>query len=123
VTGERHPFPLIRQFQVPAALSTDDEGVSRIDLTHEYQRAVETYDLSYAALKKMVRTSLEHAFLPGASLWRERDEFTARAPACAKDIAGTDKASAGCREFLRTSEKARQQWELERRFRVFESEF
>jgi adenosine deaminase len=123
VTGERHPFPLIRQFQVPVALSTDDEGVSRIDLTHEYQRAVETYDLSYGALKTMVRTSLEHAFLPGASLWREQDEFTRTAPACARDIAGTDKPSAGCGEFLRSNEKARQQWELERRFRLFESEF
>lgn len=35
----------------PVALSTDDEGVSRIDMTHEYVRAAETYGLSYSDLK------------------------------------------------------------------------
>ncbi|HVH72830.1 MAG TPA: adenosine deaminase, partial [Candidatus Dormibacteraeota bacterium] len=40
VSGKDHPFPLYRQFGVPVALATDDEGVSRIDLTHEYVRAV-----------------------------------------------------------------------------------
>ena len=34
-----HPFMLYRKAGVPVALSTDDEGVSRIDLTHEYVRA------------------------------------------------------------------------------------
>ena len=51
VSGKDHPFPIYRQFGVPVALSTDDEGVSRIDLTHEYVRAVETYNLNYADLK------------------------------------------------------------------------
>ena len=32
-----------RAAQVPVALSTDDEGVSRIDLTHEYVRAALDY--------------------------------------------------------------------------------
>ncbi len=69
VSGKDHPFPLYRMFGVPVALSSDDEGVSRIDLTHEYVRAVQSYDLHYADLKQMVRTSLEHSFLRGASLW------------------------------------------------------
>ena len=70
ISGKDHPFPIYRQFGVPVALSTDDEGVSRIDLTHEYVRAVETYSLSYVDLKQMVRTGIEHSFLPGESLWR-----------------------------------------------------
>jgi len=49
----------------PVSLNTDDEGVSRIDLTHEYVRAVQTYDLHYTDLKQMVRTGLEHIFLAG----------------------------------------------------------
>ena len=57
------------------ALSTDDEGVSRIDITHEYVRAVETFGLRYPDLKQMVRTGMEHSFLPGDSLWRDRDTF------------------------------------------------
>src|SRR6202008_4866997 len=84
VSGKNHPLPAYRKFGVPVALSTDDEGVSRIDLTNEYTRAVETYGFGYADLKKMARTSLEHAFLPGKSLWASEDAFTRTVSACAK---------------------------------------
>jgi adenosine deaminase len=123
VKDKEHPLPIYRKYRVPVALSTDDEGVSRIDMTHEFVRAVETYDLSYADLKQMVRTSLEHAFLPGASLWREPDNFARLAAACAQDTPGVAKLSASCAMFLKSSEKANQQWELERRFRGFEPGF
>jgi len=122
VSGKNHPFPLYRQLGVPVALATDDEGVSRIDLTHEYVRAVQTYNLSYRDLKQIVRTSLEHIFLPGESLWRAPDNFTQAVSACAKDSLGSEKPSSSCSSFLKSSEKAAQQWELERRFRQFESE-
>jgi adenosine deaminase len=121
VKGKDHPFPLYRQFGVPVALATDDEGVSRIDLTHEYVRAVQTYGLGYRDLKQMVRTSLEHSFLPGDSLWRAPDNFTQTVSACAKDSLGIEKPSSACSSFLKSSEKAAQQWGLERRFRAFES--
>jgi adenosine deaminase len=123
VSGKDHPFPIYRKAGVPVALSTDDEGVSRIDLTHEYVRAVETYGLTYADLKRMVRTSLEHSFLPGASLWREPDEFGRAVAGCAGNSLGGGKPSSPCAEFLKSSEKARDQWELERRFGVFEASF
>jgi adenosine deaminase len=123
VTGKDHPFLIYRKYRVPAALSTDDEGVSRIDLTHEYVRAASTYGLSYADLKQMVRTGLEHIFLPGASLWREPDTFTRAAAACVSDALGAAKPTAPCGTFLQSSQKAQQQWELERRFREFEAGF
>jgi len=122
VSGKDHPFLIYRMFGVPVALSSDDEGVSRIDLTHEYVRAVQTYDLHYVDLKRMVRTSLEHSFLPGASLWSAPDTFTRAVPACLNDSLGADKSSSACAAFLESSERAQQQWELERRFRAFESE-
>ena len=121
VRGKEHPFPLYRMLGVPVALSSDDEGVSRIDLTHEYVRAVQTYDLHYADLKRMVRTSMEHSFLSGASLWSAPDAFTRVAAACAQDSLGEEKPSSGCAAFLKSNEKAQQQWELERRFRAFEA--
>jgi len=62
VSGDRHPFPIYRANGIATALSTDDEGVSRIDLTHEYLRAVETYDLSYADVKQLSYNSLIYAF-------------------------------------------------------------
>ena len=123
VTGKNHPLPMYRQFGVPVALSTDDEGVSRIDLTNEYARAAETYDYKYADLKKMARTGLEHAFLPGKSLWEKRDIFVRAASECAKDTLGSETPSKSCGEFLKANEKAQQQWELERRFHVFEADF
>jgi adenosine deaminase len=95
--------------------------VSRIDLTHEYVRAVETYGLTYADLKQMVRASLEHSFLAGASLWRDRDRFSRPVAACAQDSLGAEHRSPACTEFLQSSERAQQQWELERRFLSFEA--
>jgi len=123
IHGKDHPFPIYRKAGVSVALSTDDEGVSRIDITNEYVRAVETYGLTYTDLKQMVRTSLEHSFLPGASLWREPDVFIRTVSACAENSLGAEKPARSCAEFLQTSEKAKQQWELERRFREFEAAF
>ena len=104
-------------------LSTDDEGVSRIDITHEYVRAALEYHLSYADLKKLARTGMEHSFLPGESLWAQPDEFTIPAGACKSESAGSEKPGAACRKLLDASEKAAAQWELERRFREFETNF
>jgi adenosine deaminase len=123
ISGKDHPFPLYRKYRVPVALSTDDEGVSRIDLTHEYVRAAQTYALSYADIEQLVRTGLEHNFLPGASLWREPDSFGRAATACATDSLGASEPSPACAAFLHSSEKAQQQWELEGRFREFEAGF
>ena len=118
-----HPLPLYRKAGVPVALSTDDEGVSRIDLTHEYVRAAEEYSLSYADLKQMARTGMEHSFLPGKSLWAEQDKFTAPAAACRGQELGSAKPASACKSFLDSSEKASAQWEQERRFHVFEAKW
>jgi adenosine deaminase len=123
IKGAEHPFPLYRAAHVPVALSTDDEGVSRIDLTHEYVRAALDYHLSYPDLKELARTGMEHNFLPGDSLWAVQDAFTAPVAACKGQSLGTEKPSARCKTFLDGSEKATAQWELEQRFRAFEASF
>jgi adenosine deaminase len=118
VKGKDHPLHDYMGAGVPFALSTDDEGVSRIDLTHEYERAVLEQGLTYAQLKASARASLEHSFLPGEDLWKSMDRYTAMQKGCAS----AEKPAAACEAFLRTSEKAAAQWELERRFRTFEAE-
>jgi adenosine deaminase len=123
VEGDEHPFPNYRLAHVPVALSTDDEGVSRIDITHEYVRAAMDYHLSYADMKTLARTGLEHDFLPGASLWANPDVFNTTAAACKGDTLGAQNPSVGCKAFLDGSEKAAAQWELERRFRAFEAKW
>lgn len=62
VRGDHHPFPVYRKYGVPTVIATDDEGVSRSDLTHEYLRAVQSYGLDYAELKKIVQNSLKYSF-------------------------------------------------------------
>jgi len=123
VKGAEHPFPIYRAAHVPVALSTDDEGVGRIEITHEYVRAALDYHLSYQDLKQLARTGMEHNFLPGESLWAAPDVFTAPAAACKAQVPGSEKPTAGCKAFLDGSEKAAAQWELERRFRAFEAKF
>ena len=54
------------------ALSTDDEGVSRIDLTHEYTRAALDFNLSYLDLKKMARTRSSTASFPAPASGNSR---------------------------------------------------
>jgi adenosine deaminase len=123
VTGAWHPLSNYRAAGVPVALSTDDEGVSRIDLTHEYTRAALDFNLSYLDLKKMARTSIEHSFLPGASLWQQPDEFTRVNPACSSQSLGGANPTAKCLAFLQSSEKAAEQWQLEHRYQLFEFSF
>jgi adenosine deaminase len=123
IKGAEHPFPLYRSAHVPVALSTDDEGVSRIELTHEYVRAALDYHLAYRDLKQLARTGMEHDFLPGQSLWAAPDLFTKAVAACNGERLGTEKPSTGCKAFLDGSEKAAAQWEQERRIQAFEAKW
>jgi adenosine deaminase len=123
VEGDEHPFPLYMAAHVPVALSTDDEGVSRIEITHEYTRAALDYHLDYHDMKQLARTGMEHNFLPGESLWAKPDKFDAAQAACKGDELGGAKPSDGCKRFLDGSEKAAAQWEQERRFKEFESRY
>jgi adenosine deaminase len=123
VSGDDHPLRIYMEYGVPVALATDDEGVSRSDLTHEYLRAVESYHLSYSDLKRMARQSLEHSFLPGESLWSDRLRVFRMTAACTGDAPGADKPSAGCEEFLTANERARMQWKLEGEFLKFERKY
>jgi adenosine deaminase len=119
VFGAAHPFVNYRAAGVPVALATDDPGVERIDLTHEYQLATTQYRLGYGDLKTLSRASLEHAFLRGDSIWRSPDGRRLARP-CADDRLGERDPDRGCRTLLRESTKALTQWKLERAFRSFE---
>jgi adenosine deaminase len=87
-------------------------------------RAADTYPLSYHDFKLMVRTSIEHSFLPGASLWERVTPEKLETPvaACRTQL-GSVEPSGACATLFHSSEKARQEWDLERRFHVFEASF
>jgi hypothetical protein len=114
VRGSAHPLMTYYKSHVPLALSTDDEGVSRIDLTHEFHRAALTYPLSYGDLKTLVRNSLEYAFMPGDSLWRQSGSYQMRAD-CQQPKASV------CQAFLTKNPRAQLQKRLEDLFAEFEA--
>jgi len=120
IKGDAHPFPYYYSYGVPVVLATDDEGVLRTDLTNEFQRAFQTYNLNYLDLKTMVRNSLEYSFLPGNSIWETTAPFTL-ADQCSHDIPGSDHPSPECAEYLSKSERARAQWHLEKELAEFEA--
>ncbi len=117
VEGADHPFPIYRAAGVPTVISTDDEGIERIDRTHELQRAVTTYRLGWSDLVGLERASLEYAFLPGASLWS--DPVRWRMVAACDGAVTRAEPPAACADHLAGSEKARAQWSLERDLAAF----
>jgi adenosine deaminase len=93
VKGKQHPLGMYLQYGVPVALSTDDLGVARSSHTHEWVKAVQEHGLEYPTIKRMVRDSLEYAFLDpptrarlkqglarAFSQFEQRQETAARAP-------------------------------------------
>ena len=122
VRGKDHPLATYREFGVPVALASDDEGVSRSDMTHEYLRAVLDQGLTYVDLKQMARASLEHSFLPGKSVWSDGKPYT-RIAACAGDDPIAGRYSTACMTFLDSSQKAATEWMLERQFEIFEKRY
>ena len=120
--GSENVLPTYLRGGVPVSLATDDEAIVRSELTWYFRRAVEGYNVDYHTLKRMVRDSLEYAFLPGASLWVAQENFT-RVAACTNEKLSGEPAGAPCREFLAGSEKARLQWKEENEFARFESQF
>ncbi len=120
VSGSQHPLALYLKSDVPVALSTDDEGVNRENMTAQYMQAVNDQHLDYLTLKNMVRNSITYSFLPGANLWQDK-QYQHLNSACAKDVPGSSKPSTSCQHLLSGSEKAAMQWDLENRFQIFES--
>lgn len=120
VEEEEHPFLDYQAAGVPMTLASDDEGISRIDLSNEYWLAAQRYDLGYPELKKLARNSLEYSFLEGDSLWQS-PQFTAVTRVCSEDRPGNPTLSPGCASFLAQSDRARLQWQLERDFVEFEN--
>ena len=89
--GENHPVTLYRKYGVPYVISTDDAGVTRHTLSHEYVLFASRYKPDYAEMKKTSYNSIRYAFLPPAEkvrLTRQLDERFARFEA---EMAGLDK--------------------------------
>jgi len=114
VSGEAHPFRTYLAAGVPLVLSTDDEGIERIDRTHELQRAVSTYHLDWNTLLTLERNTLEYAFVEGNSLWANTRTW--------RRVAACQTMTPACAVFLKGNTKARLQWGLEQDLLAFQRE-
>ncbi|CAM2741606.1 adenosine deaminase [Legionella steigerwaltii] len=116
VSGSNHPLNFYLEHDVPVVLSTDDEGILRTNLTQQYVEAVLSHGLDYYTLKQINRNALTYSFLPGNSIWADAEK------ALLTDDC-QDLESKSCQQFIKTSEKAQLQWELEQKLHAFENKF
>lgn len=122
VAGKAHPFRLYREAGVPLCLNTDDEGVSRTNLTLEFFHAVREQEATYPELKDLARNSLEYSFLPGESLYLERDPARL-APGFEGVRSAGWQPTPALRERMGGSPRLEALVELERAFVRFEARF
>jgi adenosine deaminase len=114
VYGKKHPLRYYLNHNVPVVLSTDDEGILRTDLTHQYVDAIRQHGVNYPTVKMINRNVLTYSFLPGDSLWQNS--------ALAQPVAAcTDLNSPACLQFVAKSEKASLQRNLELKLKEFEA--
>lgn len=63
VEKDSHPVTVYLRHHVPIVIATDDEGVSRSNISAEYLLFVSRYKPSYRQLKEVVYNSLRYSFL------------------------------------------------------------
>lgn len=63
VAGSEHPYSIYATYGVPIVISTDDSGVSRNNLSHEYVLLASRYHPSYKTIKEYVYNSINYSFL------------------------------------------------------------
>ena len=63
VANNEHPYSIYAAYGIPLVISTDDSGVSRDNLSHEYVLLASRYHPSYETIKKYVYNSIDYSFL------------------------------------------------------------
>jgi adenosine deaminase/adenosine deaminase CECR1 len=93
VQGQDHPITLYRKYGVPYVISTDDAGVTRHNLAHEYVLFASRYKPSYAEVKKASYNSIRYAFLPDADKARLTRQLDARYARFEADVVALDRTA------------------------------
>lgn len=63
VKEREHPYLIYSAYDVPLVISTDDSGVSRNNLSHEYVLLAIRYKPGYKTIKKYIYNSIKYSFL------------------------------------------------------------
>lgn len=123
LSGKSHPISIYEHYDVPIVLATDDQGILRTNISHEYFILVKSYHFTYPELKQIVRNSLTYSFLPGKSIWQNDYNHSGIVAECKGDVLGANLISPSCRNFLADNLKAAYQWNLENELRLFELKY
>jgi adenosine deaminase len=75
-----HPLVDLLDLNILATLNADDPSICNSSLTDEYQIAVESLNLGYSELRRMILTAASAAFLPDAERKRLRVSFESLLP-------------------------------------------
>lgn len=59
---QQHPFLRLMRAGVPVTINTDDPTVSGIDLTYEWQKAIDEYQFDAAACQRVLANAINGAF-------------------------------------------------------------
>jgi adenosine deaminase len=111
VEGADHPARTLLDRGVGVSFATDDQGILRINMNDEITRAIATQELTYHEIKRAIRASLAHSFLPGTPI--------AKLTACHKSLVA-EKLSSTCETALADDERATAEWQLETALDDFE---
>jgi adenosine deaminase len=72
VKGDEHPFKLYHDFNVPIVICTDDAGILRSNLIHQYVLLAKRYKfVTYDEIKRYVYNSIEYSFIKEERLKNE----------------------------------------------------
>jgi adenosine deaminase len=64
VNGDEHPIGLYKTHKVPIVISTDDVGILRSDLTHQFVLLAKRYpEISYEDIKTFINNSIRYSFI------------------------------------------------------------
>jgi adenosine deaminase len=111
IEGDQHPARTLLDRGVGVAFATDDQGILRIDMNGEIVRAISSQSLNYHEVKRAIRASLAHSFLPGTPI--------AKVSACHKALVA-ESISQTCQDALDQDERAQAEWNLETSLDTFE---
>lgn len=97
--GDTHPFKLYWNADVPVAIATDDEGLSRSNLTNEYAKIAKWFNLEYGEIKWLAFNSIEMSFLKGKGIFKDKNfNLTADEFKAAKSLAISSGSAKGIKE-------------------------
>ena len=79
VKEDSHPISLYRKYHVPIVISTDDAGILRSNLVHQYVLLAKRYpQVSYAEIKQYIRNSITYSFIKETELKQTLQDSLAR---------------------------------------------